>query len=359
VCSSDLAADHELVTTAELGLELDSNVQRIEETQEGGSDSAPMLRLAGRGDLAASTGGGSLTLLGGANLRTSLLQDITSENFAQVSLDGQWTRPIREGEARIGPRLSYRDAFALADDASERTFRSVAAEGVLVLYGGEGARVTVSGGTRFFKFKPNDLSTWRGLGAAARGDFPLWRGGQDGEDSLDLTVVTTIEQRAYRATAYTNTCAEGSPIVEDCFLRTQRPRGDRLHRASAMLAYAGGVVASLEAQLTVLDSNSYGRSSTSGRLRGAVTFSYGDNYITTTGTLSLETYVDRLLVARDPDGALFEVLEDDNRSSLDLRLGRLLSESTVLEWRLAGWLSLSDQVDYQRVLGSVGVVWTK
>lgn len=316
-----------------------------------------MLRLAGRGDLAVTVGGGTLTGLVGANLRSSLLSSVTSENFAQVSGDAQWTRPFREGQVRLGPRLSYRDAFALADDASERTFRSAAAELVLVLYGGA-SRVTITAGSRYFDFKPLEKSTWRGGGAAARGDFPLWRGGQEDEDSLDLTVVATVEQRAYRATAFTNQCAEGEPIELDCFMETKRRRGDRLHRASAMLSYAGDVAISLEGQLTVLDSNSFGRSSTSGRLRAAMTFEVGQSYVTTTGTLQLESYVDRLLVARDPDQALFELLEDDNRSSAELRIGRPLSPSTVLEVRLAGWLSISEELDYRRGLGSVGLLWS-
>lgn len=353
------AANPQLATTLETAIELDSNVQRIESAEDAAPpDAAPMARLAGRADLAGEVGGGTFSLLGTANLRASLRSSITAENFTQGSFDGQWTRAIREGQVRIGPRFSYRDAFALADDASDRTFRSAAVEAVLVLYG-ESSRVTVAGGTRYFRFKPSRDATWRGLGSSARGDFPLWRGGEEDEDSLDLTVVATIEQRAFsRASAYTNQCSIDTPIEQGCFLRTERRRGDRLHRASALLAYSGDVIASFEAQLTVLDSNSFGRSSTSGRLRGAVTFQAGVNYITTTGTLYLEKYVDRLLVARDPDQTLFEVLEDDNRSSLDLRIGRPLSESVVLEWRLAGWVSLSDRIDYQRVLGSAGLVWT-
>lgn len=350
-------AEPQLATTIEGALELDSNVQRTESISESEPDAAPMARLAGRGDAATEVLGGALVVLGVASLRSSLRPAITDENVAQLGLDGQWTKAIRDGEVRLGPRLSYRDAFALASNAGDRTFRGLATDVVVVLYG-ESARVTVSGGTRYFKFKPSDEATWGGLGAAARGDFPLWRGGDDEEDSLDLTVVTTIEQRAFRATAFTNKCPVGAEIEKDCFMATERRRGDRLHRASATLAYSGGVIASLEAQLTVLDSNSFGRSFTNGRLRGALTFQSGVNYVTTTGTLQIEKYDDRLLVARDADQALFEVLEDDNRSSLELRVGRPVSEDVTVEWRLAGWVSLSERIDYQRVLGSVGVVWS-
>lgn len=351
------AAEHTVSGNAEAGFELDSNVRRVETAGIEDPQRAPMLRLAGRTDVAAELAGGNLSLIAGGHLRTSMSSKIKSEDFTQLNLDAQWTHPWREGALRFGPRLSYRDAFSLAAEANDRTFRSVAAEAVLVLYGDK-ARVSIGAGPRSFDFKPNSDATWKGAGASARGDFPLWRGGEDDERSLDLTLVATLEQRSYRSTAYTNLCGEDDEIDFECFLPTARHRGDRLHRASAGVFYTGELVASLEAQVTVLDSNSFGRSWTSGRLRGAVTVQLGLLYLTGIGTLQLESYVDRLLVARDPDSAYFDVLEDDNRSSIELRLGVPLGDELALEGRFATWRDFSSDVRYSRVLGGVGVVWT-
>ena len=214
-----------------------------------------------------------------------------------------------------------------------------------------------------FKYKPDDdedegvAASWRGGGAAARGDLSLWEASDD-EASLDLAVSATLEQRAYYADAYTNICESGAPISYRCFEKTARNRGDRWHRASAVLSYTGAVVASGEAQITVLDSNSYGRSWTGGKLRGAVTLPLGESYLTGAVTLQIESYADRLLVARDPDVAVFDLLEDDNRSSAELRLGLPLTEDFLLEGRVAGWKDFSDDLEYRRVLGAVGLVWT-
>jgi hypothetical protein len=351
-------ADADTATVVELGLELDGNVRRIETTDFQEPETAPMLRMAGRFDAGGQGMGGAFSVSANAHLRSSLSSEVTSEDYSQLSLDAQWTRPVRAGQVRLGPRLSYRDAFALSPDADDRTFRSVSADMIVVLYG-ERARVTVSAGPRYFDYKPDDVNaTWKGGGAAARGDFPLWRGGEDDEDSLELSVVATLEQRAYDATAFTNVCAGDMAVDYRCFLPTARQRGDRLHRASASVAYTGAVAASAEAQLTVLDSNSYGRSWTGGRLRGAVTFELGKSYVTGIATLQIESYADRLLVARDPDVAVFDVLEDDNRSSAELRIGRPLTPHLVLEGRLAGWRDFSDELKYERVLGALGIVWT-
>lgn len=342
--------------SAEAGIEVDSNVRRVETSGFEDPQSAPMLRLAGRADASGERLGGFFTLGGGLSVRRALSGEIRSEDFAQLGLDGQWTRAMREGEVRVGSRLSLRDAYPLASTAEDRTFRSLAVEGVVVLYGGA-ARFTASGGPRYFKFKPSEASTWRGLGASVRGDFPLWRGGEDAEQSVDLTVTAMMEQRAYRGIAYTNICTDEDFAIDasSCFPPTARKRGDRLHRVSATLAYVGDLVASLDAVLTVLDSNSAGRSWTGVRLRGATTFEMGKLYCTLIGVLQLESYADHLLVARDQE--YFEVLDNDNRSSAELRLGVPLARSLVLEARLAGWTDVSGDLEYGRTLGSVGLVW--
>lgn len=357
-------ADASFGSVFELGLEVDSNVRRVEDTSFEEPTTAPMLRMAGRVDGGGAGMGGNYGISTSAHLRTAMGAEVTSENYAQFSVDGQWTRPVREGEVRLGARVGYRDAFPLAAEAEDRTFRSASADMLVVLYGGARARITVSAGPRFFKYKPDDdedeevAASWRGGGAAARGDFSLWESGDDDEDSLDLAVSATLEQRAYYADAYTNICESGAPISYRCFEKTARDRGDRWHRASAVLSYTGAVVASGEAQITVLDSNSYGRSWTGGKLRGAVTLPLGKSYLTAAVTLQIESYADRLLVARDPDVAVFDLLEDDNRSSAELRVGLPLSDGFLLEGRVAGWKDFSDDLEYRRVLGAVGLVWT-
>ncbi len=355
----EAAADPTTSGAAEAGLELDSNVRRIDTNARSNEQpsSAPLLRLAARGERLAELGPGLSLISLSSSLRQAVGGDVTSENFAQLGGDAQWTLRLRDGDVRGGPRLSYRDAFPLSDNAADRTFRSIAVEGLVVLYG-ESARFTAAGGPRFFKFKPSEDATWRGLGASVRGDFPLWRAGEDDERTLDLTVSAMMEQRAYRGIAYTDRCTadEGYQMPEDCFFPTARKRGDRVHRLGATLAYAGGVVASADAVATVVDSNSAGRSWMGLRVRTAVTAELPKGYLTGIATLQLESYADHLLVAREQE--YFDVLDNDNRSSLEVRFGLPVSKHAVLEVRAAHWSDISGDINYSRTLASVGVVWT-
>jgi hypothetical protein len=341
----------------EAAVELDSNIRRTDGSAEQPNQRAPATRLGGRLDLTrAAPGQGQVGLSAAAQLRTAVLSDVTSDNVATLSVDSQGLWPVRAGELRVGPRLAYRDAIALADAADDRAFRSASADLVLVLLG-EASRATLSAGPRLFQYKLTETSTWLGGGATLRGDIPLWQSDAADERSLELVAVASYEQRAYRAKAFTNNCAPTDPLTERCFLPTLRRRGDRVHQLTARLQYSGGVVASVEEQLTVVDSNSLGRSWVGSRLRALVTAPVGAAFLTGAATLQLERFVDGMVVARDPDAGLFDTLEDDNRSSLEGRLALPLGEVVTLEARAAVWRALFGAVSYRRSLASLGLVW--
>jgi hypothetical protein len=343
-------------TSAEVGLEVDSNVSRVE-TGVSPPVQAVLARLGARFQIASrAVAGGAAAIAGMAQLRNALGSDVTSENLSVLGVDGQWLVPIRAGELRLGPQLVYRDALATFGSTSDRTFRAGSVDLALVLPG-EASRVTVSLGPHGFEYKPNGKYSWLGVGGALRVDVPLWRGGDADERALDLTLIATVEQRAYRSIAFLNVCTPEEPLTAGCFVATPRPRGDRVHRASVALGYTGAVVATGEAQLTAVDSNSFGRSWIGGRLRGAVTMAFGEVYATATASLQLDRYTDGLLVARDPELGLFDALTDDSRSSVELRLGIPISGRWSLEARAAAWTDLSTHFRYQRQLGYVGVVW--
>jgi hypothetical protein len=353
-------------TSGEVGLELDSNVQRVEEVDPQADpvvDSAPaptpaaLGSLGARLDLAATSAAGSLLTLGmAANLRSAVTSRVTSENLAQVSLDAQWLRAVRDGDLRIGPRIGYRDALEIAGGSADRTFRSFGGDLAMVFFGG-GSRVAVSVGPHLFSYKSDSSFSWRGAGATVRGDFPLWRGGESDERSLELSAVAAIEQRGFRSIAFANVCPPDEKITQMCFVTTPRQRGDRVHRASLQLAYTGAVVATAESQLLVVDSNSFGRSSLGTRLRAAITGNLGKWYLSGTATVQTVRYLDGLLVALDSERRTLDVLEDDRRSSLEFRVGRPVSGRWSVEARWAGWRDLSADLRYRRQLAYLGVVW--
>ncbi|MEZ4363922.1 MAG: hypothetical protein R3B48_27350 [Kofleriaceae bacterium] len=359
-CAAPAAAERRVTAGLESALELDTNPRRAEGSESSIDQAKTLTRVAGRLEVAESdVAGGALIGVGSAQVRAGLEEGTSSESLALLSLDSQWLREVRDGEVRIGPRISFRDAEPLAEDAEDRAYRSASADlsGVLL---GPDARVMVSAGPRVFQYPDNDASSWRGGGAAVRGDFSLWSGGDADEQSLELVALAAVEQRAYYARAYTNGCAPGQRVTEACFLVTPRRRGDRMHQASARLIYTGTIVASLEYQITVVDSNSFGRSWIGQRTRAALTAPVGPAFLTGIATAQLDQYPDGLLVARDPSNGLFDTLEDDNRSSLEARLAIPLGRSSVsLEGRLATWRELSGDVTYGRSLASLGLVWVK
>src|SRR5205814_7650986 len=115
-------------------------------------------------------------------------------------------------------------------------------------------------------------------------------------------------------------------------------RADRFQRASMDLTWTGDVVATAGYQLTVVDSNSYAQSLIRHRVIASVTAELADKLFgSATVTLQLDQYPDGLVVEKDDQHIETTTLEDENRSSLQVRLARALSAAWSLEARAAVW----------------------
>src|SRR5690606_341346 len=111
------------------------------------------------------------------------------------------------------------------------------------------------------------------------------------------------------------------------------------------VTWIGGVVAAIGYQLTVIDSNSYGQSLVRHRTTVSATRSLPLGlYATLLGTLQIDQYLDGLVLQTDLQRSEFTSLDDENRSSLQLRLGRPVSAAWSLEARAAIWRNLGSDV---------------
>lgn len=339
----------------ELAAEGDSNLARVVPSDEISPDQAAVLRVgAALGWSLAWAGGDRLYLAGTAGARLAPWSEVILEDLAHANLDVQWTRPARQGALRAGLRLSGRDVLSLHGVDGDRTYRLASGELVLVLFG-ERAQISVAVGPRGFQYKERGSLSWLGGGANLRLDLPLRPATEEDERSLELFAVTAAELRAYFGDASTNACVMGEALSEGCIGSTPRRRGDQVLRAVLGLRYTGEVVASVEAQLTALDSNSFSQSWQGARLRTTLTAPLAIGYASLTATMSAERYPDGLLVRLD--ASTYESLQADDRSSLELRLARRLDKYTELELRVATWLDLFRDTSYRRTLVSVGLVW--
>jgi hypothetical protein len=138
-------------------------------------------------------------------------------------------------------------------------------------------------------------------------------------------------------------------------------RRDRHQRASVELDWVGDVVATVGYQLTVIDSNSYGQSLIRHRITSSATAELADKlFATATATLQIDQYPDRVVVEKDIQHQEFTNLEDENRSSLQVRIARELSDTWLLEARGAIWRDFGNTgtASFRRELIYAGVVYS-
>jgi hypothetical protein len=342
------------------GGEIDTNVQRVETGPELETDpvTAPVVRLGGKversGRDGRNAGGFALSFAS----RTSLDRGITTEDTALLGADGRILRTLAGGAA-IGIRGVYTDALPLSGVTGTRTFRSLLGEGLVILRGDAGDAITIAAGGRTLTYKPDHDFDWRGPTAAIRFDRTLWHNADDTR-TVELTADYRLERRAYDGAAFVNRCAPDADPSPMCFAPTMTARADLYHAASIEATYTGDLVLSAGYQLTYVDSNSYGQSLVRHRVSLSATHELPLGFIgTATVTGQLDQYLDTLILARDVQSQSFTALDDDNRSSLQLRAARPLSTRISLEGRAAYWTDLSGpaDVDFRRLLLYAGLVW--
>jgi hypothetical protein len=348
--------------TMEGGAEADSNVARVE-TGSGLPNqrvTAPVGRAGARIGHRGQLLGGGYSLAASGLGRWVASGKVDDERVMLYTVDARWLHAVESRPVAVGVAVTAADAFAITGGTGARTFRNFGGDAMVVLGSGDDRHLTLAAGGRDFSYKPDHKFDWRGPVANARLDIALWRGAARSR-SLELTTILDIEARAYASIAQKNVCPPGAPPSTDCSANSTPTRADRFQRASIDLTWTGDVVATAGYQLTVVDSNSYGQSLTRHRVMTSVTAELADKLFgSATATLQLDQYRDGRVVGLDIQHIEFTNLEDENRSSLQVRLARELSTSWSLEARAAMWrdFDTTGTASFRRELVYAGIIYS-
>jgi hypothetical protein len=369
------AAQSTTAVQVEGGAEVDSNVQRVEtgpglETERIESS---VVRLGTKLDRRGRAGGGGYLVHGQMFARLVSDAGAQSESVALLAGDLKWVRPIGERPVSIGFGVTGANALPLDGDVDridqcdrrrlDRTFATFGADVLLVMRKGDERSLTLGFGGRRFLYKPCDKFDWYGPSATARLDLTLWQP-SGGTRSVELSAFAGVEARSYNDVAFANACADGEMPENpaDCSAPTSLDRHDRFHRIGAEVTYVGNVVAALGYQLTVTDTNSYGQSLVRHRINLSTTTSLPWSlYGTLLVTIQYDQYLDGLIVQKDLQNQTFTTLDDENRSSAQVRLARQLTKTFSLESRVAYWRDIGggDDAAFRRTLVYVGGVYNR
>lgn len=358
-------AHADAVVTAEAGTELDDNVQRVETGP--GLDTTPVsawvLRFGARLEYKGKIAGGNAALDVSDLTRIVSDHDLAVENVTALAANARWVHVLPDRPVALGGSINAIDALPLSDDVGARTFRNLGADALLALRGGDDRSLTLAFGARDFEYKPDHDFDWVGPSASARFDFVLWQTPSKTK-SLELTTVVGFEARTFNSVALTKSCPPFAPPDPNCIAASDLDRRDRYQRLGAEVTWVGHQVAALGYQVTLIDSNSFGQSLARHRATASGTAQLpGKIYGTLLAILQIDQYLDGLTVRRDLQQQEFTNVEDENRSSLQLRLGRRITHDWALEGRAAIWRNVaafggnSMTLDFQRELVYVGIVY--
>jgi hypothetical protein len=308
------------------GAEADTNIQRVE-TGEGlmtARVGGPVIRAGFRLDRKNRILDGTYVLGVSTLARLVTTDDAKSENVALLAGDLRWIRAVGKRPVAVGLGLSYADAVPLSTDIGARTFRTAGADAMLVLRKGDDRSLTITVGPRYFAYKPDRTFDWWGPAINARLDITLWEPA-NGTRSVELGAILGFEARIYDSVASANVCPDDAEPDPQCFAPTSLLRRDRYQRAGVEVTYTGSFIG------TVL------------------------------ATLQIDRYLDGLVVQKDLNHQEYTNLDDANRSSLQFRLARRVTEAWSLEGRAAIWRDLGGSLDteYRRELVYFGGVYSK
>jgi hypothetical protein len=349
--------------TLEGGAEADSNVERVETGP--GLDITPIAagvaRLGARLDHADKIFGGGYTL-GASGLGRYVMgnDEASPENVFLVAADLRWLHAVGERPVHVGFAVTGADAIAITDSIGNRTFSNLGADALLAFRSGDDKKLTLAVGGRDFIYKPDREFDWTGPVANARLDLVLWQ--PEGQTkSFELAGTAAFEARTYNSNAFADSCAIGEAQEPICFAPTTIRRRDRVQRIGLELTWVGDFVAALGYQLTVVDSNSYGQSLIRHRatLSGTKELFWGI-FGTAIATLQIDRYLNGLLVQSDFQHTEFTNLEDENRSSIQVRLARPVTSTISVEMRGAIWRGIGDSMSdaFSRELLYAGLIYT-
>ncbi|HET7501183.1 MAG TPA: hypothetical protein VFK02_09275, partial [Kofleriaceae bacterium] len=322
---------------------------------------APVGRAGARIERKDRVLGGGYALDASIHARMVASSRTKPENVMLYTGDARWLRAIESRPIAVGLAVTAADALAITGGTGARTFRNLGGDALLALGSGDDRHLTLAVGGRDFAYKPIHAFDWRGVVANARLDVVLWQ--TTGKiKSLELWTTLGFEDRRYASTAVTDICTPGAEPSSQCNVPTSLTRRDRYQRAAVELNWVGDVVATAGYQLTVIDSNSYGQSLVRHRISAAMTAELADKLFgTATATLQIDQYPDGVLIETDVQRQEFTNLEDENRSSLQVRIARELSSSWSLEARGAVWRDFGNTgaASFRRELVYGGVVYSR
>lgn len=355
------------------GAELDTNIHRCE---SGRSDcaveSAPLLRTSGRLGLVWDTRPGQrLQVVGFGGARWIARARERGENLAVLSGDARYVAGLPARDASLGVRAAYYDTFGYGAPAgvadTQRHFAVGSAELSLALAGAGGHELTMLGGYRHFRYKPDADFDWHGERYGARWRLTRWLGEPDAaEAALEVSAAYELERRGYHGFALRNACGPDDVPGPLCLRSTGARRSDLAHRGSAEAVYTGDRIYSARYQLEVIDSSSAGPyAQVRHRLELGVTSElFAGLFATAEAGLQVIRYRDALLLAPGdmsvPDpGAGFVAIDDENRNALSLHLARDLGRAWSIEGRYALYTGAlgTDELGFRRQLFYAGVAY--
>jgi hypothetical protein len=356
--------------TAEAGGEVDTNVERVE-TGPGLDTSpitSPVVQFGARVDGRSRVLGGDYVVSVSDLTRVFTEDDASIENVTLFAVNARWLHPLDNGPVSLGVAATAADALPLSDPVGDRTFSNVGGDLLLAARGNDQARFLLALGGRSFVYKPDQSYDWSGPTASARLDLTLWQP-EPRTRSLELAFTAGFESRTFYnlslsepVYALANVCPAGAAPSVSCSAPTSLQRVDRFQRVGAELTWVGKQAASLGYELVVIDSNSFGESFVRHRASASVTFGLPFRlYATALAILYIDRYLDGLIIPKDPNQQDFTNIEDENYSSLQVRLARQLTKEWSVEARAAIWRDIDSQtmdLEYHRELVTLGVVYT-
>jgi hypothetical protein len=353
------AADTERYTLrAELGLEYDTNAHRTEIVA--GGDNPPVVasaleRLVLAGTLSDVVADGQLITVGAT--AAGKIYDATAahdENVAIAQSSLAWANAL-------GPRATltlagaYYEAFQaqaqnLVDAAEQRNFRSLSPVAQLGFIPAPGFELSLSGGYRWFVFKPDRDDDFNAPTAAVE---LRWTRPADEEADWEASTGAAYEHRDFGGPALVTDCPAIVPKGLACSGPDQRH--DDFLMTHIDLQRTGHVLIGAGYAFHYNLSNSYGETV----MRHFVTARFaaplpGGLTLAARGELLLAFYTQQVPIGTIAVGNSFasvESIEDENRSSVRVDLSRELTDRLRLVARYtfyANEIANGAQISYRR-----------
>jgi hypothetical protein len=358
--------------SGEAGTEYDDNVQRAESGKDiatpPGVDTVPhsawVVRFGARVERKARIWGGQYALDVSDLTRVVTDGSLQIENVTALAGALRWAHALPDRPVLVGASVTAIDVLPLTDAVGDRTFRNLGGDALLAFRDADDHTLTLSFGARDFIYKPDVMHKydWRGPSATARLDLVLWQPPSKTK-SLELVTTAGFEDRVFvaeAAKAFVNLCPPGTPPdLDHCIASTTYGRRDRYSRVGAELTWVGHQVVAIGYQFALIDSNSFGESLARHRVTASGTVALTTNvYATLLAILQLDQYLDGLVLP-SLQGQGFTNIDDENRSSVQVRVARKIYSEWSVEGRAAIWRNLGGTFDFARELAYLGLVYGK